>query len=214
MNKLRSGTKHDLPDMRLSCLSVLSLLFLLTSCATRPLQVADPEQHWQAHLERVAGLQAWQASGRVGVKAGSDGWTASFSWRQRGDNYHVRIHGPLGSGVIDLQGTPQRVVLKQTGKPLRTAQNPEQLLYQATGWSFPVSGLKSWILGVPVAGQPEQHRLNAAGSLQSLLQAGWEIDYRDYQQVDGLNLPAKLLLSNGDIHVKLIARQWQLNDAK
>ncbi len=193
-------------------LVAITSLLLVASCATRLPPVANPEQRWQAHLASVAGLQSWRASGRVGVKTGDDGWTASFSWRQTGDDYSIRIHGPLGRGLVELAGNPDRVLLMQTGQPVRVAQSPEALLYQATGWSFPISGLRYWILGVPVAGQAERHSLNAGGGLQRLHQAGWEIEYSDYQPVDGMNLPVKLKLANGDIRVKLIAREWQLND--
>lgn len=185
---------------------------LITGCATRLPQVADPEQHWRSHLERVEALRAWRVTGRVGVKRGRDGWTASFSWRHSGDDYSIRIHGPLGRGVVELVGNSQRVILKQPGQPVQAASSPEALLFQALGWSFPVSGLRYWILGVPVAGQDERHGLNAGGGLQRLEQAGWEIEYTAYRQVDGLNLPAKLRLANGDIQVKLIAKEWQLND--
>lgn len=191
---------------------VVTSVMLIAGCATRLPQVADPEQHWQSHLARVAALHVWRATGRVGVKQGNEGWTASFSWRQSGDDYSIRIHGPLGRGMVELVGNSQRVMLKQTGQPVQTASSPEALLFQATGWSLPVSGLRYWILGVPVAGQQEWHTLNASGGLQRLQQAGWEIEYTEYRQVDGLSLPAKLRLINGDIQVRLIAKAWQLND--
>ncbi len=197
--------------MRVLYLSVFSLLFI-SSCATRQPRVADPEQHWQKHLASVAGLPSWRVSGRVAVKTEQDGWTASFSWRQTGDDYTIRLHGPLGRGMVELSGNPQRVLLKQSGQPVQSAASAEDLLFQATGWMFPVSGLRYWILGVPVPGQKEQHSLSADGSLQRLDQAGWQTDYKKYHQVEGLNLPAKLHLANGKIEVKLIAREWQLSE--
>jgi outer membrane lipoprotein LolB len=197
--------------MRVLYLSVFSLLFI-SSCATRQPQVADPELHWQKHQASVASLPSWRASGRVAVKTEQDGWTASFSWRQTGDDYTIRLHGPLGRGMVELVGNSQRVQLKQSGQPVQVASSAEDLLFQATGWLFPVSGLRYWLLGVPVQGQKEQHSLNTDGSLQRLEQAGWQTDYTQYQQIDALNLPVKLRLTNDKIQVKLIVKDWQMSD--
>lgn len=204
------STGSHLRTIRTCALFFVSLL-LISGCATRPPLVADPEQRWQTHLADVAGLRSWQATGRVGVKADNDGWTASFSWQQTGDAFNIRIHGPLGRGMVELEGTPQQVVLKQAGQPARMASSAEQLLFQETGWSLPVSGLRYWILGVPLNGQHETHDLNTEGALQHLNQAGWKIEYTGYRHVDGLYMPAKFHLSNGNIKVKLIASEWRLS---
>ncbi len=189
---------------------VLAVVALLSACAARPPTGVDRNQLWQSHLARINQLAHWQARGRVGVRAADDGWNASFDWRQQDRIFSIRISGPFGRGVVELEGNPRYVLLKQAGQEPRVAENADSLLQQQTGWTLPVIGLRYWLLGVPAPDLPEQHRLEGDGLLASLEQSGWTIEYLDYQQVDGYRLPARLKLVNGDIHVKLIASDWQL----
>ena len=48
------------------------------------------------------------------------------------------------------------------------------------------------------------------GRLEYLQQAGWDIHYDRYKTVDALDLPARILLENDEIRVRLVIDQWQL----
>lgn len=197
-------------DIRLITLAGVCLL-ILSACASRPPLAVDTERLWRSHQALMQELKTWSATGRVGVTADSDGWTASFVWRQSDAFFHIRIHGPFGRGVVELEGNPQRVTLIQAGQPPRHAKDADALLYQQSGWKLPVSGLRYWILGLPVPGQPERHRLDREGKLVALQQDGWRIEYASYHRLDGRHLPKKIQLVNGDLRVKLIASDWQLS---
>ena len=188
---------------------VLAWLLLAAGCAGRaPLPTTASEAQWQQHRARVAALVAWQARGRVGMRAGDEGWSASFDWRQQDDRFRIRLSGPFGRGVLQLAGDGNLVVLEQADGPRRAARSAEQLLEDETGWQLPVSGLRYWLLGLPQPQREERHRLDPQGRLAELEQDGWQIEFRRYQAVDGLDLPAKLALRNRTLDVKLVIQQW------
>ena len=41
-------------------------------------------------------LSEWQAVGRLSVQSGEQAWHASLVWRQEGEDYRIRLLGPLG----------------------------------------------------------------------------------------------------------------------
>ena len=194
----------------LSFLTAAILVLLVTACATVSPVVVERERLWQSHRTALVDLTNWQTSGRVGVITANEGWSASFDWRQQQADYWIRISGPFGRSLVELVGKPRYVRLKEGGKKALVAQSADVLLEQRTGWTLPVDGLRYWIVGLPVPGFPEQHTVDSQGNLSSLNQAGWLIEYKSYQQVDGYRLPRKLQMVNGDVRVKLIASDWQV----
>ena len=142
-------------------------VLLLSACATRPpAPPADPAA-WRAHRAALENLSQWQVQGRVGVRAGEEGWNASFDWQQQDQDYRIRLRGPFGQGAVELHGNDQGVWLKQADRPPVFALDPETLLERETGWWLPVSGLRFWLRGLPVPDSESEYRWDAQGSLVS-----------------------------------------------
>ena len=194
----------------LSFLTAFIFVLLISSCATRSPVSIDGEVLWQSHKLALMELKIWQTRGRVGVIAANEGWSAAFDWRQQQAEYWIRISGPFGQSIFELEGKPRYVMLKTGEKEAQIARSADVLLEQQTGWALPVDGLRYWIVGLPVPGLPEKHTVDSQGQLSSLNQSGWQIEYKSYQQVDGYRLPKKLHMVNKDVRVKLIAKKWQV----
>ncbi|MDN5938692.1 MAG: phosphoadenosine phosphosulfate reductase family protein, partial [Salinisphaera sp.] len=97
-----------------ACGSGLGLVaMVLTGCAIlqppAPIQpgVADPAA-WQARQQRLADFDQWSLQGRAATGK-LLGWTGNVSWRQRGDEFKVRVSGPLGAGGFRADGTLHQV---------------------------------------------------------------------------------------------------------
>jgi len=72
----------------------LAVLLLASGCATRPPAVApEAESAWLEHRAALEALRDWQVQGRVALRTETEGWSASFDWQQRGDNYRIRLRG-------------------------------------------------------------------------------------------------------------------------
>jgi len=50
--------------------------------------------------------------------------------------------------------------------------------------------------------------LDDSGRAQTIKQAGWVIDYTEYQTVGALVLPRKLELTNGSRGFRIVIDQW------
>jgi outer membrane lipoprotein LolB len=187
---------------------------LISGCETVP-EALPPgvpaEKAWQQRVKALTGLESWVCNGRVGASDGTESFSASLRWRQTKDAYQIRLSGPLGQGLVEVKGSPQGVALRTSDQETFVAPTPEALLDRYFGWRLPVTGLRYWILGLPMPGVPVAARaLDPWGRLERLEQSGWRIRYLAYRQVQGLDLPAKLVLEHPRLSARIVVSRWQL----
>ncbi|HSS66708.1 MAG TPA: lipoprotein insertase outer membrane protein LolB [Gammaproteobacteria bacterium] len=187
---------------------------LFSGCAAvpeTPRPAVSPEQAMELREQRIEAIRHWICVGRVGATNGKDSLSASMRWVQNRDGYQIRLSGPLGQGLVDVRGSASGVALRTgEGGPF-FASSPEVLLDEQFGWRLPVSGMRYWILGLPV---PEaevlSRELDVYGRIRRLEQSGWRIEYLDYVQVDGVDLPSRLDLRHPRLSARVAVRRWQL----
>ena len=189
----------------------LLLVLLLAACSTtppRPPSETSPEQSWQLRQQQLRQLSHWQLSGRLAVQNDHEAWHMSLEWQQRQDRYSLNIIAPLGQGSMKLHGDAVQVMLMTDEGETLNSSDPDLLLYQQLGWKVPVSALRYWVLGLPAPGENKE-TLDQHGHLIKLQQAGWEIEFIDYQPQLGVELPRKVFVSNHQAKVKLIISNWK-----
>ncbi len=189
----------------------LLLVLLLSACSTtppRPPSESSPEQSWQQRQQQLKQLSHWQLSGRLAVLNDHEAWHMSLEWLQREDRYSLNIIAPLGQGSMQLHGDAVQVMLMTDEGETINSSDPDLLLYQQFGWKVPVAALRYWVLGLPAPGESVE-TVDEYGHLIKLQQAGWEIDFLDYQPQLGLELPRKVFVSNHLAKVKLIISTWK-----
>ena len=195
-------------------LAVPALLALaLSACApvvTTP-EERDAERAWQARRSTLAGLNDWDAIGRISVQSGEQAWHASLVWEQRAADYRIRLLGPLGQGAVEIAGDASRVTLRTARGETYTAADPETLMADTLGWSVPLQGMRYWLLGRddPQAGEG-RHKLDPEGRLLTLAQGGWEVQYLSYLPESPLALPGKVQLGRGDLQAKVVISRWDV----
>lgn len=197
---------------RAARLAVLFAAVLCAACESTPevVPVDDPQRAWAEHQGRLASIDQWTAVGKLGIQSTQDSWSAGLSWHQDRDTFRLRLSGPLGQGLMELQGTPGAVVLRTSDDDVYRARNAEELMQAHAGWQVPLSGLRHWILGRP---DPDAaitgFVLDAGGRLAELRQLGWHISYERYAEFDGVVLPTRLTLENSRLRAKLAVRSWR-----
>jgi outer membrane lipoprotein LolB len=174
---------------------------LLSGCAATP--------HLRSSRS-AAEFSDWQLHGRIALTHGDQGWHASLLWQQRADGYQLKVSGPLGQGGFQLAGDEHGVVLVDAEGNSSYAYDGDALLLQATGWRLPVAGMHYWVRGLSVPDAEATRVYDESGRLSHLEQSGWTIDYQNYQQVAGADVPSKMQLVRDDIAVRLVINQWQL----
>ncbi len=199
--------------MKASLASILAAL-LLSGCAAlpeAPPPEMPPEQALELREQRLEAIRNWTCVGRVGATNGRDSLSASMRWVQNRDAYRIRLSGPLGQGLVDVIGSHAGVSLRTGDRGDFFAPSPEALLDEEFGWRLPVSGLRYWILGLPVPdAEVSSRELDVYGRITRLEQSGWRIEYLDYVQVEGVDLPARLELVHPELSARIAVRRWQL----
>lgn len=192
---------------------MLIVIFGLASCTTvsqttsqtPTTSVAPPA--WKPRETSLNKINSWQIQGKIAVQTQRDSGSATVNWTKRGQNYQVALMGPLGTHSMKLDGKPGKVVLTSSDGKTATASSPEQLLANQWGFNIPVSYLNYWIRGLPAPGAAEK-QFDAQGRLKDLSQQGWHVQFIDYVQKKGVELPNKIFLSSNAIKVKIIVYDW------
>ena len=154
-------------------------------------------------------VPAFQIVGRISVRHDNDGFSGNLNWRHNPANDEFVILNPLGQGVARITQNAQGVTLETAdGKVLR-AHDAETLTEQALGFRLPLSGLPNWVQAQPV-GNDAKLRYHTDGTLDSLTEQGWQIEYLSYRHIGTLLLPGKVFMENAELKLRLIIDDWQV----
>ncbi|HVL02555.1 MAG TPA: lipoprotein insertase outer membrane protein LolB [Dongiaceae bacterium] len=192
----------------------LLLLFLLTQgCAlfqpsgTGTPPPPDTQVDWLEHVEKLTLLKEWQIKGKIGVRTKDDGGSAYVDWSQSHDSFYIILNGPLGQGTTIVSGNPSGARLEQSDGTY-VAESPDQLVQEHTGWEIPINDLLYWIKGLPApTGQPQLTH-NALGTLATLEQDGWSLEFDQYVMNLGTLLPQRIRIRKGELRVVLVVKDW------
>jgi outer membrane lipoprotein LolB len=199
--------------LSLNTIFLLLLVVILPACTQMPVKRSpeDTLKAWQQHSQSVQGIDHWVLKARIGIIADGESGSAGLHWEQHGDQYTLRIIGPFGRGNLLIEGSPQGVMLQNTDGEMAIADNPEELIWQQTGWVIPVSDLRYWILGLPSQRhQRDEYLLDVWGRIENLNTDEWNVEYQAYKKTAGYELPDKLSLRNSHLRIKLAISEWRL----
>lgn len=154
----------------------------------------------------------FELNGRIGVRNGDQGMSGLLRWVHTPDTDRLWFSSPLGSGVAMLARDATGVELLAGHDPPRRAASAAELTRAALGWDLPLTGLEHWILAQPAPGSRAQRleRDPASGRVTRLVQDGWTIEYRRYQDTDWGALPGLIYLEYGDLQIRLVVDRWQV----
>lgn len=200
---------------RLIAIMLMSMSLLLNGCAE--LGVKSPTWPWRkgeviaAHDERaVTALDNWSLSGRLGVQHDDSGFSAGIDWRQRFEDFDIRLSAPLNGGTYRLSGEAGAVTIEKPDGESDRATSAEELMLRHLGWSIPVSGVRYWVRGLPAPNSEIAHQTkDELGRLTDFAQDGWRISILDHRKLGDLTLPRKLFLVHSTLKVRLVIKNWE-----
>lgn len=191
---------------------LLSLLGLLSACAVapaiKPTADAASQQLNRAHLQHVAEIQSFSLKGRIGVQTASKGFSGGLQWQHQPPNDDIALYSPLGGQVASVKKTSELITLMDANGNSISANDAETLTQTALGWQLPLTGLADWSLGRPANRPVESSTWDAQGLLTTLSQDGWNIEYKNYSEQNGYQLPAKIILKSEKVNLKLLVEAW------
>lgn len=180
---------------------------LLSACAVQ--SPAPTVSDWEAHREDLAMLENWSFSGRLAVKSPQGADSARLQWTQRGEDLELELSGPVGMKQLRLVSEGSTARLWKDGN-WQSLDSAEQALREQLGWSLPLDYLPWWLRGLPSPGLEAGDEVIEDGRLQKLQQAGWTVEYPDYQAIDNYALPRTILFQRDQVRGKILLKQWTL----
>ncbi len=204
-------------------LLIVTLTVTLFGCSTVPEPRRSPKEITQLFEKRkieVEKINNWNIDARSGFSTADDSGSVSMFWKQNGETYQISLIAPLGQGRIDLTGENDNVVLKTSNGKTLYGESAEQLILQATGFIVPISQLRHWIKGLPGSemlsikkqAPKAQIKYNNDGTIASMQQAEWHIEYLNYEKQKQILLPQKLKATNSDIKIKVVIKEWRIDE--
>ena len=155
--------------------------------------------------------------GKIGLSDGNRGTSAKLNWQQSYKHFNINLSGPLQLGSLNIQGLPDVLVTlhTSTGTHLQ-AKHLKDLLAEHLPWEVPIKDLAYWLKGIPVPhSKPKQLEFDSLQQIRHLEQNAWNINYLRYTPTQyGVSFPEKILLSQANIKVKIIIKQWKFCNYK
>lgn len=189
---------------------------LLNACATT-LKTPVTEQSlksWTQYQLEAGKINNWDLHARAAIFVGDDVHNIGLNWRHSADEFLMILEAPFGQGVFRLESNRNAGLAAKLSLPdgrVVYAETAEAALEKVVGWSIPVSGLESWIRGLPQHKTKFSHELNVDGRLKSLQQNDWRINYLDYFDFKepSKGLPRKMYLKRDRLALKIVIEHWQ-----
>lgn len=189
--------------------SSLALLLLAGCAAQAPMEEGGRlAGQWERQQADVEAFDTWTLIGKAGLRTPQESQSANLDWSQHPHYFRMLISGPFGGGRSVLEGREGRFSLT-TGEGRFEAETPEALMEEQLGWSLPVSAMPDWVRGLPGDHASYQLETDELGFPLHLEQDGWEIDYRDWNEVEGMWLPRRLVMNYDDVRITLVVNEWR-----
>jgi len=167
----------------------------------------QPKLDWVEHVRALTLMQEWQIKGKIGVRTADDGGSAYLDWSQSFDSFYILLSGPLGQGSTIISGNPFGARLENSDGTY-ISESPEQLVLEHTGWNIPIHHLLYWVKGIPSPQGTSELEYNELGTLKSLRQDGWSLEFDRYGKAMHTLLPQRIKISREDLKVTLVIKQW------
>lgn len=203
---------------------LISLMALVSACSTAPptpqrpaplppqAQQLSEQERWAARLKSIESIQDWRVRGKVAYRLPDDAGSASLDWQQADEQSELRLSGPLGVGSTEIHNEGALLRVKRDGIERLYPADAAPWLPGGTLLPVPVNSIQYWLRGVPDPTQAVTHLATDNALASRIEQNGWVVEYSDYKDVQGLAMPARLVLTvpKIELSLKIILRAWEL----
>ena len=116
--------------------SLLVTLILLSGCATL-------KSKNLTSTETLSELTVFQVSGRMAMIQPQQKQSAYFYWQQNNKDYKLIVNTFLGINLFTAKRDVQGITITTSDQTYASSQ-PQQLLFELTGWWLPLDELHAW----------------------------------------------------------------------
>lgn len=191
---------------------LILIVFGLVGCTQTP---STKTVTWQAHQQQLTDLTHWDFSGKLALITPEERHSLNIHWLQEDNNFHIRLSTFLGSTVLEVKKDQLGTQIIDDNGEVFWGEDAQSLITKLSGLTIPIDVLQQWVKGNP---NNASYLLDEKNQVISL--AGkdpdnelWSVNYNQYKNTDGINLPYKLELQRQDLRLKFSISEWhpQLN---
>ena len=188
------------------------LCLFLVGCSSLPnkaINTTHQQQLKQLHFAKLNAIKEFNLKGRIAVNTAGKGYSGGLTWQHTPLNDQLAMFSPLGSKVSEITKSEFKVTLTTADGKQFSAVDAETLTENTLGWRLPLSGLTQWVIGL-ANNNASSVTLDELGRISTLQEDGWDIEYSQYSQIKGVDLPKKIVLRSPKVNLKLIVDEWML----
>ena len=160
---------------------------------------------------RLNAIGEWGLVGKISLDDGDNGGSGRLQWSVEPGHSELDFHGAMGRGAWHLQIGQDGVLLKMADGTEQTAEDVNDLIQDRMGWPIPLDALQWWVRGLVAPGVSENETYGPGGLLTGFQQFNWDVEFKRYALVDGVELPVRLNATNKNYRVKLAIRRWRMD---
>ena len=185
--------------MRIS--SIMVFLFLLTGCSNAQ---KDTFTLIPKSPDRI-----WSLAGKVSVKYNSGAFSSRFRWEQDRYSSKILFKNSFGQYVKVTMKKGLFVLENSQGSTIKN-DSLKSLMIEELGWFFPLDSLSSWIGKLISTNRKLRNYATSKNAFSEHKQ--WRMVIEEF--VPRSNLPRKLKFSSDEAEIKLIIKEWELENGK
>ena len=206
---------------------IIPALFVAGCATTAP--TSNRLTLWNIQRAQNENISAWDLNGKIGVKTGKKGGSATLNWDYTRDSQAIELYGPFGGGRVHINVNPGSALLEDTKGLEIQGLSAQDVLYERLGWHVPFAQLVYWSRGLPDE-DAREIVIDDFGRLQSLKQGIWFVEYQAYRNIRNYILPRKFTIKSlpgtmevydddgndlgDDFSVKVILKRWREIEAE
>jgi outer membrane lipoprotein LolB len=173
--------------------------------------MASEAERWESRLSALASISEWRVRGKVAYRIPEDAGSASLDWQQAGADSDLRLSGPLGVGSTEIHNEGALLRVRRDGIERLYPADAAPWLPDGSLLPVPVGSIRHWLRGAPDPDLPLESLERDNALATRIEQAGWDIRFEDYRDVQGMPMPARLTLEapGAELSLKVILRNWE-----
>lgn len=185
------------------------IVILAASCAVNKNNTAENQIYKEDHFNQPGSLDHWVVEGKIGYRDSEGGGSAWVSWSQSKEKFEIELSGPFGINTKRIKGSFNHAGLQPEDYQISVSQHSDIYQRKSIILGTQIEHLQFWIKGM---GSPSltniESRYNDDGTLASLKQAGWRLDFSDYKSIGKFKLPNKIKGKEGVYEFNLSIKKW------
>jgi len=200
-------------------LFILALFALILSgCSTLANKESNQliEQTPEQRISSLQQLQHWKITGKIGYIEKKTRNSATLNWQvnEKNKTQQLNLTTFLGISVLKLDSSANIHKVQVDGKTYY-GKNLEVLILSITGLTLPTHALKFWLKGIPYQESDKISYQKTTQLPQTLTSyynnERWQVNYANYQQIDGYSLATKFSIRKDDLLIKITVNKWSIN---